>query len=334
VPVDETGAVHVTWSKRQGALYRASDVLAGRVPPSTFNGKLVFVGYMVHGLPSQEILRTPNGLCHGVLIHAAVARTALTHGFLWDLRAPVGMLLLITFSVALAIVFPRVPPKRAAAWAGGLAAGYGILWAAALLAIRISLPLTAPVCLVLTSVGARLLVRLHKAIEDATTDPLTGLVNRRGAMEVMGRTLQRRGGRYTHSLVLVDVDNFATFNNLHGHPAGDAVLVRVAQVLRQAFPGGLVARLGGDEFMVFLAGVTPTEAAAMAEKARTGLHMDFTDREVTLSLGIAAFPYDGNTISTLLRAADEALYAAKRGGRDRACILDRSPAGDLIEVTP
>ena len=172
----------------------------------------------------------------------------------------------------------------------------------------------------------------------ADVDPLTGLATRRVLDRATRRALETPapGG---HVLLLVDVDRFKAVNDGHGHPAGDRVLVHVAALLRQEVPaGGLVARLGGDELAVLLPGRRTDDAGGCAERFRRRLRQEpprvqGSPLPVTVSMGIACST--GRTPDALYVAADEALYAAKRGGRDRVCLAPVPPqVRSLAPMTP
>jgi diguanylate cyclase (GGDEF)-like protein len=147
----------------------------------------------------------------------------------------------------------------------------------------------------------------------AYTDPTTGIANRRRFAEELGARIDTaRGGGFT--LALVDLDGLKAINDAHGHDAGDAVLAELAvQLAANAGDGDLVARLGGDEFAWL---ITNGNAAG---SGRRSLHyaLDIAGHrmEVTASVGAAHFPRDGDTAETLFKAADVALYAAKRAAR-------------------
>lgn len=156
-------------------------------------------------------------------------------------------------------------------------------------------------------------------------EPLTGLFNRRYLEEAMARELsrcQRRG--LPLSLMMFDLDHFKAFNDLHGHAGGDALLAAFGQLLRENARGEDIAcRYGGEEFTLILPEADIGVAIQRAQAIRAGvedLHVQHLGRElpkVTLSIGVAGYPADGNTAEALLQAADEALYRAKRHGRDR-----------------
>jgi diguanylate cyclase (GGDEF)-like protein len=162
--------------------------------------------------------------------------------------------------------------------------------------------------------------------ENARRDALTGLLNRRGFEERLDQELARAArAQGPMALVLGDVDHFKAVNDRLGHPAGDAVLLRVAAVLEGVGRrGDTVARLGGEEF-VFIAPDADAEAALeLAERARIALEAAFAGDPIplTASFGAVAFPADGTTPDSLLAGADRALYAAKRGGRNRSLRAD------------
>ncbi|WP_084656011.1 sensor domain-containing diguanylate cyclase [Pandoraea norimbergensis] len=164
----------------------------------------------------------------------------------------------------------------------------------------------------------------------ASTDPLTGLANRRTLDEAYDREWRRAvRERAPLSLLFIDVDHFKTFNDRYGHPAGDDALVAVARAISHSIrrPGDFFGRYGGEEFMVILPKTDAGGARDVAERVRAAVraaaiaHEGSEHGRVTISIGIAgtgAMPT--GTPDSLLQAADEALYSAKREGRDRVFI--------------
>lgn len=156
----------------------------------------------------------------------------------------------------------------------------------------------------------------------AETDPLTALPNRRGFGARAGEALEaaRRDG-LPACVLLLDLDHFKAINDRHGHPAGDAVLVALAATLEQGLRRGDVpARLGGEEFAALLPGAALPDAIARAEALRQAIaaavpHPAGGEARVTASFGVA--PVGRRGLEAALAAADRALYAAKRNGRDR-----------------
>jgi diguanylate cyclase (GGDEF)-like protein len=167
--------------------------------------------------------------------------------------------------------------------------------------------------------------RLHRIVErQALVDELTGLANRRQGDETLTAELarvERLGGPV--GLILADLDDFKAVNDAHGHPTGDAVLRQFAEVLRQTVREiDVPVRWGGEEFAVILPGSDVGGAADVAERVRAVLaersfaSVDGARIRLTASFGVAA-SVPGMTADTLVEAADDALYRAKRAGKDR-----------------
>jgi len=167
----------------------------------------------------------------------------------------------------------------------------------------------------------------------AITDPLTELYNRRYLWELLGRELLKsRRNRTPIATILADIDHFKRFNDTWGHEAGDLVLKRVADVIRENVRGSDIGcRYGGEELAVILPETTLEVAVERAERIRHGiaaLHLEYGGRPlaaVTSSFGVAVYPQHAGDAEALLRAADEALYEAKKAGRNRVVVSQAAP---------
>jgi diguanylate cyclase (GGDEF)-like protein len=155
----------------------------------------------------------------------------------------------------------------------------------------------------------------------AVTDPLTRILNRRGLEERLEREVSvAQEQRMPLSVLVIDCDDFKEINDRAGHEFGDALLREVADVLVRSLPEGAEAgRFGGDEFVVMLPGAGSDAAEALGAQIRTRLAEGLTDAgyPLRISAGISTYPFDGATPAALVRAGDQALYAAKAGGKDR-----------------
>ena len=178
--------------------------------------------------------------------------------------------------------------------------------------------------------------KLRQVLRDqAIKDPLTGLFNRRYMEETMAREMARSIRRdVALSVVSIDLDHFKKINDTFGHAAGDAVLrAATREIASMVRAGDVACRLGGEEFVLILPECTKEAAVVKAQQicdAVRGLSLQH-DRQgitVTASFGVAAMPEDGDQPDLVLRAADEALYTAKRSGRDRVVAAIRSNFDD------
>ena len=174
-------------------------------------------------------------------------------------------------------------------------------------------------------------VRLrHELHDQSVRDPLTGIWNRRWFLETMPRALRRNAMHAsTLSLIILDVDHFKQFNDKYGHDAGDLVLREVGAVLRDHLPEQCEpCRFGGEEFVILCHDTDTDAAEGIAQNvsdALRALKLRFDGMElpgVTISGGIATAPVHGADADSILRVADQALYAAKNNGRDR---MERAP---------
>ena len=283
---------------------------------------LLLVGYVVlaaaatarwQGVGRHAVLNLALALGYGALavVAAQGARREIA-----SLRMPlrllsglVGLLALCTGVRAVAAVWLGLGPLFSGPWAQAYYS-YSII--------------------VTTLLGPNLLwmvfVRLSERLNDlATHDPLTGLLNRHGLDEVVQRHFGARPPTPL-TLLLLDIDHFKQINDAHGHATGDAVLRGLAQTLAAQVRGGdVVARWGGEEFLVCCAGADTARVSALAERLRQAVDAFGHDLpgghalRCTVSVGVSAAVDEHPQWQAAVRAADDALYTAKRNGRN--CIV-------------
>jgi diguanylate cyclase (GGDEF)-like protein len=154
----------------------------------------------------------------------------------------------------------------------------------------------------------------------STTDSLTGLSNHRSLMQRLDDEVARfRKDHRGFSVLVGDVDHFKQYNDAFGHPAGDEVLQTIAEIMRDSTRKvDCCARYGGEEFVIVLPDTAIADALDTAEHIRARVAAKkFNGRKMTLSIGVASFPEDADDAESIIAVADEALYQAKREGRDR-----------------
>ena len=170
--------------------------------------------------------------------------------------------------------------------------------------------------------------RMAKLRVSSRTDPLTGLLNRRGFQDEVEQCLaDSRAGGPSFCLVVGDLDDFKLVNDRMGHLGGDMTLERVASIVsRTKRLDDVGARIGGEEFALALPAASGAVAMSIAERLRGAIEKDFATgpMPLTSSFGVACFPDHGHTLEALLGSADQALYAAKRAGKNRTLVYDDS----------
>ena len=231
-------------------------------------------------------------------------------------RATDSLVNLPLAAVSVPLVLPRQPQPADVVYAvAHLATVVLLVWAA---------------CALLERMSALSFAYRRRLQREASTDALTGLPNRREFESGMVREMERaRRMRVPLSLALVDIDLFKRINDQHGHDVGDRVLREVAATLQAGIRrSDLVARIGGEEFALVLLGTEPPGAWILLERLRQAvavLRVPAGTQAIgcTISIGLTDRVEDDADWATLYKRADQALYAAKHGGRDR-----------VVEATP
>jgi len=173
-----------------------------------------------------------------------------------------------------------------------------------------------------------LLDKTSRLEKEAITDGLTGLYNHRHFYNRLEFEINRAARANSPvSVLILDVDNFKKYNDRYGHPKGDEVLRKCSAALRESVRGvDIAARYGGEEFAVILAETDKKGAIVVAENIRRAIEgLRFSDEEgdathnVTVSIGVSSYPADTKEVNDLVKKADDALYTAKREGKNRVC---------------
>ncbi|MEA5577884.1 CHASE2 domain-containing protein [Anabaena sp. UHCC 0451] len=316
--------------------YSFVDVVRQKIPREKFENKIVLVGVTapgIDGLTTPFDYDPPTG---GVCVHTTIISNFLKGNFL-HLLPPGGWVMLLMLGgpgLAWATAYWRTREKL------GFFAVFSIIWVfLSLLMLKLSywLPVAAPIVLVGMTIGI-VALREHRKIKLdnqsllylANYDGLTQVANRRRFDEYLQQQWERMTREKSSlSLILCDVDFFKRYNDTYGHQAGDVCLKKVAQAMTQGIkkPTHLVARYGGEEFAVVLPDTNEEGALQIAEAIRSQVQAlaipheaSLVSSQVTLSLGLASIiPSSDLTPALLIKATDEALYQAKKTGRDRCC---------------
>ena len=168
--------------------------------------------------------------------------------------------------------------------------------------------------------------QLQRVREEAATDSLTRLLNRRAISDELASYVARaaRGGG-TMAVLFCDLDGFKAVNDMRGHEAGDAVLQAVASAVSGALRAGdVVGRYGGDELLIVAADADADDAAALAQRVRAAVCATAGDDGVDMTIGIAVFPADGRSEADLMIAADQAMYRGKLRGPGQVIVASEA----------
>ena len=184
----------------------------------------------------------------------------------------------------------------------------------------------------LTQVFNHMVARLRESRVElerlSVTDPLTGLYNRLRMMEALENEV-RRSRRLQHpfAVLMADLDHFKKYNDAHGHPAGDAALKRIGAIMREASRDvDFVARYGGEEFLLMMPETETEGASEVAQRLRRKIENEqLAEGSITVSIGVSAFPGNGDAAEALIAAADAALYEAKHAGGNRVIVARQQP---------
>lgn len=295
-------------------------------------GKIVFIGVTANSL--SDIKSTPvSSLYPGVEVQATFLNNILDNNFIKRINPVFDILIsiLIAFLVGFGVMNFKSPVKSVLLLFG-LNIGYFILSLLFMKFFNIWISLIAPIILSILIFAAAYVVKYLITSRDyehtyklAVTDGLTEMFNHRYFQEQMSANI-RASKRYNSvfSLIMVDIDFFKKFNDTYGHQSGDAVLRQVAQTIKKNIRStDIPCRYGGEEMSVILTNTNKEDAIKTANKICEAVRNkefelatgDWT--HVTISLGVASMPADGDATEKLIEYADKCLYVAKKNGRNQ-----------------
>lgn len=337
--VDSDGSAILNWygptaSYEHIPIYRLIKIVNGELPDNGYNfkDKIVYFGTTASSL--FDIKTVPvSRIYPGVEVQATYVNNLIDNNFI----RKADKMFTVAAGVLLAVLTGIIVMKVGSAFVASLASLsiyliYVLSSYYAMKFFNVWIELVYPLILAVAAFISALIVKYFIKSRDfeqqyklATTDGLTELYNHRYFQEQMKRQIENSKRYETEfSMIILDIDFFKKFNDTFGHQAGDAVLRQVAQTLkRNVRATDIVCRYGGEEMSIILPNTGKDVAHSTAEKiCRRVSDRKFklgNDREtsVTISLGVATFPYDGQTASEIIDSADKRLYNAKNNGRNQ-----------------
>lgn len=341
IPLDADGNAILNWYGPPGSyeevpLYKIIKKMKGeQVELNTnFNDKIVFVGMTANSL--FDLKTTPTDkLFPGVEVLATYVNNVLDNNFI----SRTGTLCTLVLSVLISLIIGFITLKFVSVSAMVFLTfltymGYTIFTFQMMKHFNLWVELVSPLLFATLVFIAMLIVKYLIKSKDfeqqyklATTDGLTGLYNHRYFQEQMTSALEHAKRYETEfSLIIIDIDYFKKFNDSFGHQCGDRVLRAVAQTLKKNVRAtDIVCRYGGEEMSIILPNISHKDAVFTAQKLcktvseqEVRTNSDKTTN-VTISLGVATFPKDAETVQDMIKSADERLYHAKENGRNQVC---------------
>ena len=297
-----------------------------------FKDKIVYIGTTASSLFDTKSVPIDK-IYPGVEIHATYMNNILDNSFIKKASVSTNIIILVLLVLTVSfIVFKSTSAIFATTSTVLLAAAYYLVSYYVMSMFNIWIEVVVPLFVTLVTFAISYLAKYLLKSRDfeyqyklATTDGLTELYNHRYFQDTLKKEIDI-SKRYEHefSLIIIDIDFFKKFNDTYGHQIGDSVLKTVAQVLkRNTRATDYVCRYGGEEMSIILPQTSKEEAMVNAERiceavAKTPLKINNNNEvNITISLGVSAFPQDGETAQKLIEYADKALYYAKEHGRNQ-----------------
>lgn len=339
VYLDKDGSAILNWYGPSGTythipMYKLIKKIKGEPTDLnySFKNKIIYFGTTAASL--FDIKTVPAGKIYpGVEVQATYVNNLIDNNFITKAGKHVTVIVSIILALITALLVMQISSAIIASTSTvAIYMAYVIFsyYAMKLSNIWIELiyPLLAVILAFITSLIVKYLIKsrdFEQQYKLATTDGLTDLYNHRYFQDQMKMNVEHSKRYETNfSLIIIDIDFFKKFNDTYGHQSGDAVLRQVAQILkRNVRATDVVCRYGGEEMSIILPNAGKDEAITTAEKICTIVSQKIfklnNDKEthVTISLGVSTYPFDGETPSELIEAADKRLYNAKNNGRNQ-----------------
>lgn len=338
LPVDKDSGVILNWygpagSFQQVPFYKLVKAMDEHKPLDyNFRNKLVYIGTTAVSLYDAKSVPVDK-IYPGVEVHATFVNNIIDNNFIRRVSKPINVLISIILGLLIGIIVIKNSSNIVALLTTLLITfGYLLLTYYLMVFFNLWVDVILPVSVILFVFVAAYIVKYILKSRDfdyqyklATTDGLTELYNHRYFQEQMILNVENSKRYNTNfSLIIIDIDFFKKFNDTFGHQSGDAVLRQVAQKLkRNVRSTDLVCRYGGEEMSIILPNTDKNEVIITAQKiCQTIAESPFklaNDKEsnVTISLGVATYPQDGETPADLISSADKRLYKAKENGRNQ-----------------
>lgn len=305
---------------------------ANLLPENYFENKIVYIGTSATSLFDLKSVPTDR-VFPGVEIHTTFVNNILDNNFIKRVPPLCDILISLMLSLFVGLIVIRTESTIISSLVAILTAIiYTIISTALMFYLQIwtgiVLELTSVLLVFIACYLAKYILKsrdLEYTYALATTDGLTELYNHRYFQEQMLQNIET-GKRYNRpfSLIMIDIDFFKKFNDTYGHQSGDAVLRQVAQILkRNVRSSDIVCRYGGEEMSIILTNTDNENAIFTAEKICKAVSehplklVNGNDVQVTISLGVATYPQNGETPQDMIKYADECLYIAKENGRNQ-----------------
>lgn len=340
IPLDEDGGAILNWYGPAGStfteipFYKVIKAMNGDKDAQKFDfkNKVIYIGTTAVSL--YDTKSVPIGQIYpGVEIHATFVNNLIDNNFIKRVTSSVDVLVSLILALFVGFIVMRTSSTVVSvSTAIFTAIGYIVFAYLIMLFFNIWVAIVLPLTVILLVFIASYVIKYLMKSRDfeyqyrlATTDGLTELYNHRYFQEQMAMQVENCKRYDAHfSLILIDIDFFKKFNDTYGHQAGDAVLRQVAQALKKNVRAtDIVCRYGGEEMSIILSNTDKEEAIITAQKicqAVAQKPFKFNAEQsgtVTISLGVATYPQDGEATSALIEYADKGLYTAKENGRNQ-----------------